>query len=199
MIGRITSRLSPTLRPWVETLAYLLLALIVAWLVASFAFRTFVVHGISMEPTLKSGDVVLANELGRTLTSLTGHSYIPKRGQPVVFKNPFYNQGDPNAFIVKRVIGLPNDRVVVRDGRISVYPAGSGDSINPDQGLQSPQQPTSGSVNRVVPENEVFVVGDNRLGNNSLDSRNGMSTVPVGQLRGNAFLLIWPPSRWSSL
>lgn len=146
-----------------------------------------------MEPTLRSGDVVLTNKIPYTLGSFTGKPHTPSRGSLVVFKNPFYNQEDPDMFIVKRVVGLPGDHVVIRDGRITIFPAGvTPFGFNPDAGIDGPQNPTSGTVDLTVPDNELFVVGDNRDGQNSLDSRNGMSTVPLREVKGTVVMRLWP-------
>jgi signal peptidase I len=196
MFKKLTTKLSPRARNWVSFGAWTIGAILVAVLLASFVVRTYVVHGISMEPTLHSGDVLLTSKLGRTFANAAGKAYIPKRDDLVVFTNPFYNQGDPDMFIVKRVIGLPGDRVVVRDGRITVYPAGSATGLNPDENVVGPQGPTSGNVDRVVPDDELFVAGDNRLGKNSLDSRNGMSTVPTREIQGVVVARFWPISQF---
>jgi len=189
-------RLSPLARSWTMFGVWTVLALIVAIGIVTFVGRSYSVHGISMEPTLHSQDIVFTNKLGHTLAQLTGKPFMPSRNALIVFNNPFYNQGDPNMFIVKRVIGLPGDRVVVRDGRVTIYPNGdTSKGFNPDDNVTGPQSPTSGNVDRIVPEGEVFVAGDNRLGNNSLDSRNGMSTVPVGEIQGVIVLRLWPLNR----
>lgn len=171
---------------------WVIVAIVLAVFMVNFVARSYSVHGISMEPTLRSGDVVLTSKITTSWSRLTNQQYVPARGTLVVFKNPFYNQGDPDMFIVKRVIGTPGDRVVVRDGRITVYPNNSTASLSPDHGIDGPQSPTSGSVDRVVPDDELFVAGDNRLEKNSLDSRNGMSTVPVREIQGIVVLRFWP-------
>jgi signal peptidase I len=147
-----------------------------------------------MEPTLRSGDIVLTNKLSYTIGAfISGTPHVPARNSLVVFKNPFFDQGDPNMFIVKRVIGQPGDRVIVRDGRIAVYTPDSPEvGFNPDEGIDGPQSPTSGNVDRVVPDGEIFVAGDNRLQKNSLDSRNGMSTVPLRDIQGTVIARFWP-------
>ncbi len=191
-------RLPTKWRTPVGIMAWLLIAVAVGLAVASFVARSYVVFGPSMEPALRPGDHILVNKLGRSVSWLTGHSYVPKRGELVVFRNPFYSQGNPDEFVVKRVIGLPGDRVEVHGGRITISPTKTPTpfSFNPDSGITGPQQPTSGTVDRIVPDDELFMVGDNRLGQNSLDSRNGMSTIPVRQLEGNVVVRLWPVTKW---
>lgn len=185
------SRLPSWTRRWVQRGLWVAAAAALALLLVTFVARSYSVHGISMEPTLRTGEAVFSTKLGRTLRSVIGKPFIPQRDQLIVFKNPFYNQGDPNMFIVKRVIGLPGERVVVRDGRITIYTP-DGKSFDPDDTIEGPQGPTSGNVDRIVPEDEVFVVGDNRQGKNSLDSRNGMSTLPVRDIEGTVLFRFWP-------
>ena len=192
MTRKLSAKLSPRARQWVSLGAWTIGAVVFAALVISFVIRSYAVHGISMEPTLHSGDALLTNKLGRTLANIAGKDFVPKRGELAVFTNPFYNQGDPDMFIVKRVIGLPGDRVVVRSGRITIYAAGSANGFNPDDNVVGPQRPTSGNVDRIVPDDEIFVAGDNRLGKNSLDSRNGMSTIPVKEIQGVVVARFWP-------
>jgi signal peptidase I len=192
-MNKLFARLSPTARTWLSWGLWTAVAIVVAIGLVSFVARSYTVHGISMEPTLHSGDIVLTSKLGKTWANLTGKAYTPKRNALVVFTNPFYNQGDPDMFIVKRVIGLPGDRVLVRDGRITIYPnADTTKGFDPDAAIDGPQTPTSGNVDRIVPEGEVFVAGDNRLGKNSLDSRNGMSTVPMRDIQGTVVMRFWP-------
>lgn len=193
MLRSYLSRLSPRRRAFLSLGLWAIVAVVAALLMVQFVARSFVVHGISMEPSLQAGDVVFTSKLPYTWNRLTGGQHIPQRGALVVFKNPFYSQGDPDMYIIKRVIGLPGDRVKVDDGRIIVFPAeGLGPAINPDDDIRGPQGPTSGSVDRIVPDGELFVVGDNRSGNSSLDSRNGMSTVPLREIHGTVMLRFWP-------
>lgn len=193
MFRGLGARVPTRYRPVISLAFWVVVGILAAALITTYSLRSYRVDGISMEPTLHTGDILLVNKLNRSLANTTGHAFVPKRGQIVVFKNPFFNQGDPNAYIVKRVIGLPGDHVVVQNGRVSISTAANPTtSFNPDDNITGPQSPTSGNVDRFVPDGEFFVAGDNRLGSNSLDSRNGMSTVPIDQIEGTAILKFWP-------
>lgn len=185
----------PHAQHWMRFGLWVIVAALLALLLVTFVARSYSVSGISMEPTLHSGEVLFSSKLARTFSNATGKPFVPKRGQLIVFKNPFYSQGDPNMFIIKRVIGLPHERVVVRDGRVIILTP-DGKSLNADDGVGGPQGPTSGNVNRIVPDDEIFVAGDNRQGKNSLDSRNGMSTLPVRDIEGTVLLRFWPLNKF---
>jgi signal peptidase I len=130
-----------------------------------------------MEPNVHNGEYVIVNKTAYWF----GHN--PQRGDVVVFQAPDQPQNDR----VKRVIGLPGDKVEVRsDG--TVYVNG--------QQLEEPYLPphhsgTSGTW--TVPEDEYFVMGDNR--SVSYDSREG-GPVPRSNIIGKAWLIIWPLHDW---
>jgi len=135
------------------------------------------VDGSSMEPSLQSGEFVIVNRLAYKLGE-------PESGDVVVFHFP----GDPGQEYIKRLIGLPGDAVRVSSG--TVY-------IN-DQALDEPYIAANpryqGSWN--VPENHIFVLGDNR--NNSSDSHN-WGSVPMENVIGEAFFIYWPPTDWGKI
>ena len=190
MRGRLAGRVPARYHGLVGSLFWVIAGVVLALVLTTFAFRSFRVDGISMEPTLKNGNILLVSKLGRTLG---GNNWVPKRDALVVFKNPLLNQGEASALIVKRVIGLPGDRVVVANGRITVYHAANPSvGLDPDASVSGPVGPTSGNVDVTVSSGELFVVGDNRQGNNSFDSRNGLSTVPISLVEGTVALRFWP-------
>lgn len=159
----------------------------------TFIFRTFSVVGPSMETTMYTGDRLIVNRLPVTGAQLQNKEYVPNRGQIIVFKNPNYTIGSPDEYIVKRVIGFPGERVVVKDGKITVYNAGHPAGFNPDDANHGePGQPTSGDVDETVPDGTLFVSGDHRQGNFSLDSRSGLGTIPYYDVVGPVSLRIWP-------
>ena len=164
-------------------------------LINTFLFRSFAVLGPSMESTFYTGDRLIVNRLPITGAQLQNKSYIPDRMQIIVFKNPNFIEGSPDEYIVKRVIAFPGERVTVADGVLKVYNNEHPDGFEPDKtvtGDDHPGSPTSGSVDMVVPDGSIFVSGDHREGDFSLDSRNGLGTIPLFDIVGPVTMRIFP-------
>lgn len=164
-------------------------------LLNSFVFQTFNVEGASMETTMYTGDRLIVNQLPVTASKLQNKPYLPERGQVIVFKNPNYNpSAGKDEYIVKRVIAFAGERVVVKDGVVTVYNNDQPGGFNPDTTVNKnePGQPTSGEVDTTVPEGTIFVMGDHRQGNYSCDSRNCMGAIPLYDIIGPVSLRIWP-------
>jgi signal peptidase I len=132
------------------------------------------VDGLSMEPTLHSGEFVIVNRLAYRLGQ-------PKTGDVIVFHPPT----DPEQEYIKRVIGLPGDEVVISDQQVQVN-----DSLLVEPYIASPPRYESSWE---VPEGSLFVLGDNR--NNSSDSHS-WGPVPLENVVGKAVIVYWPPSEW---
>lgn len=162
-------------------------------LINSFVFRSFNVEGPSMEKTLFTGDKLIVNKIPVTFAAIQGKDYVPKRGQVIVFKNPDFSLMGRDEYIVKRVVAFSGEKVVVLNGKVTVYNKAHPKGFNPDK-LTSDQEgfPTSGDVERTVASNEIFVMGDHRIGNFSLDSRNGLGTIPLNDIVGPVGLRIFP-------
>lgn len=161
-------------------------------LINTFVFRSFSVTGPSMEQTLYTGDRLIVNRLPVTMAHLQNNSYIPKRGQIIVFKNPLYSPGSEDMNLVKRVIAFAGERVTVKDGTLTVYNKEHPQGFHPDDSWDGPGSPTSGDTEVTVPEGSIFVAGDHRQGSYSLDSRNGLGTVPLYDVIGPVSLRLWP-------
>lgn len=183
--------------PWLKDAAGLLLfglaVLIGTVIINTYVFRSFNVEGPSMETTMRTGDRLIVNRLPVTLAQLQNKTYIPERGQIIVFKNPQYTVGNPDEFIVKRVIAFSGERVVLKDGQFTVYNAEKPNGFNPDDANNGePGKPTTGNVDAIVPDDTLFVSGDHRQGNYSFDSRNGLGYVPLFDVIGPVSMRIFP-------
>jgi signal peptidase I len=132
------------------------------------------VDGASMEPTLQSGEFVIVNKLAYWFGD-------PTLGDVIVFHFP----RDPDQEYIKRIIGLPGDQVEIKDGSVFV----NGQVLSEDYIAASPVY----NVSTEVPEDSLFVLGDNR--NNSSDSHN-WGPVPLDHVIGKASFVYWPPTEW---
>ncbi len=135
------------------------------------------VDGASMEPTLQSGEFVIVNKLAYMFGD-------PSIGDVIVFHFP----RDPDQEYIKRVIGLPGDRVEIKGGKVFV----NGEILSEDYIAASPVYENVWDI----PVDSLFVLGDNR--NNSSDSHN-WGPVPMEFVIGKATFIYWPPTEWGVL
>lgn len=162
-------------------------------LINTYVFRSFNVEGPSMEKTLYTGDRLIVDRLPVTWAQLQNKDYVPGRGQVIVFKNPKFSIGDPNEYIVKRVIAFAGEHVVLKDGTYMVFNSEHPNGFNPDDDNHGePGSPTSGETDVIVPDGTLFVSGDHREGNYSYDSRNGLGYIPLYDVVGPVSLRIYP-------
>lgn len=181
------------IRDVVGILVFVSLVVLGAMFINAFIFRSFSVTGPSMEDTMHTGDRLIVNRVPVTWDRLLGNKYLPDRGQVIVFKNPLYQVGRPDEFIVKRVVALPGERVEVKDGEVTIFNDEHPRGFNPDDEFNGePGSPTSGDMSMTVPQDEIFVIGDHRDGNFSLDSRNGLGTIPLYDVIGPVSIRIFP-------
>jgi signal peptidase I len=161
-------------------------AVVVALLIKTFVVQAFRIPSESMVPTLEMGDRVLVNKLSYDAHDLN-------RGDVVVFERPDDLPAGPNEpkDLIKRVIGLPGEQIVTRDGRVYI------DGRLLEEPYLPPSTPTVGIEEELtVPEGEVLVLGDNRQ--NSSDGR-VFGPVPTDSVIGRAFMIMWPPGRMGAL
>lgn len=159
----------------------------------AFIFRSFNVEGPSMEPTMHTGDRLIVSRLPVTFSQLQNNPYVPDRGQVIVFKNPMFVPGLGEEYIVKRVIAFEGERVVLKDGKFTVYNNEHITGFNPDDDNNGePGSYTAGEVDETVPDGTIFVAGDHREEGYSRDSRNGLGMIPLYDIIGPVTLRIFP-------
>jgi signal peptidase I len=178
----LVARRRRALIDWVVVIG---VALLVAFLVRTFVLAHFVVDGESMVSTLHDGDRVFVNKLSYRL-------HDPHRGDVVVLHEI---QGASSRDLIKRVIALPGETIEMRNCDVSI------DGKHLDEPYLDQQIVTPGNCGAEipptkVPDNHVFVMGDNRPG--SLDSR-ALGTIDEDDLVGRAFVVFWPKADWQWL
>ena len=173
---------TPALGCLLESVETLVLTLVIFWVIQSFVAQPFKVQQVSMERTLEPDQYVLVDKLTPRFDAY-------KRGDIVVFNPPeTWTQADQP--YIKRVIGIGGDTIELRDG--SVYVDGTKldePYIYQEDGLPQPTESFNGTDRWVVPDGELFLMGDHR--GNSSDSREG-GPVPVDRVIGRAWLRYWP-------
>jgi signal peptidase I len=178
----------------ISTIVFIIAAPLLALTINFFMFQSYAVDGVSMNKTLADGDRLIVNKLGKTWSSLTRTSFMPKRGSIVIFERPLQDSGiaSQQKVLIKRAIGLPGDRVVVQQGKITIFNQEHPDGYSPDNEgsyKDTYTPPTDGSIDTIVPEGHVFLCGDNRP--NSTDSRI-FGPVPTKNIIGTLAVRFYP-------
>lgn len=203
---------------WIEFPLLIGVALLVAILIKTFLFQAFYIPSSSMEDTLEINDRVLVNKLAYQVGDMAQGDVIvfddPRGGfeQPEesvidsAVRNVFESIGvaAPRSEFIKRIIGLPGDTVTIVEGGVVVngVPLAEESYIKPGSTTEAASREIEGCDNApsttlcVVPDGHLFVMGDNR--NSSQDSR-VFGPIPVDDVVGKAFVIIWPPGRWGGL
>ena len=199
-----------------ELLTIVIAAAVLTLLVKAFVIQVYRIPSASMENTLQIGDRVLVNKVVYHFRGIARGDVVVFSGQdswgpdaPPPSSNPVVRVFDDvlsglglhseQTYYIKRVIGLPGDRVACcTDGKVTV----NGVPLDEGQYLFPGNPPSTFKFSDVVPSGHLWVMGDHR--SDSDDSRYhpgdpGGGAVPENEVVGRAFLIIWPPSQLRDL
>jgi signal peptidase I len=166
-----------------EIIKIALIALAIVLPIRYFLFQPFIVKGESMSPNFESGDYLIVDEISYRFSE-------PQRGDIVVFKYP----KDTTQRFIKRIIGLPGETVIVKNGEVSVTKVG-GENVVLDENYLPSDLKTYGDANTTLKADEYFVLGDNRT--YSYDSRS-WGVVQKSYIIGRAFIRLYPVTELST-
>ncbi len=162
-----------------ELAKILIISLAIIIPIRLFLVQPFFVRGASMEPNFEDGQYLIIDELSYRFSVI-------RRGEVVVFRYP----QDPSQYYIKRIVGLPEEKIEIKDDKIFIYsdefPAGV---LLDESEYLSLDKITGGVLEIVLDENEYFVLGDNRA--HSSDSRR-WGPLPRKYIVGRAWVRAWP-------
>jgi len=174
------------------------IAILLALVIRTVAVQSFKIPSESMVRTLRIGDQLLVNRLAYGVQNPFKDEYLvrysaPNRGEIIVFRHP----NPPHTVLIKRCLGLPGDRIEMRDKALYI----NGQPLDEPYALHGDPRffPRESGIARdnfgplTIPPDQYFMLGDNR--DNSADSR-FWGLLPFAMIEGRAFFIYWPPSRW---
>lgn len=166
---------------FIELIKLALFAVVTIFLVRYFLFKPFYVKGASMEPNFFDREYLIIDEVSYRLTT-------PRRGDVVVFRYPVNRK----EFFLKRIIGLPGERVKIKDGQVIIYNQENLEGMVLGEGYLPASLKSRPDTDVNLKADEYFLLGDNR--NSSFDSR-FFGAVKEADLVGRVWLRGWPFDR----
>lgn len=168
------SKLKKEILEWIKTIGF---AMVLALLITSVIAPT-IVSGESMYPTLKDKDYLFINKLSYKKKD-------PERGDIIVFKTDLIDSDSgKKKDLVKRVIGLPGEHIVIKDGQVYIN-----NKLIKEEYLDGVY--TQGDIDMVIPNNHIFTMGDNRP--ESGDSRqSNIGPVSIDDIVGEVMIRLYP-------
>ena len=159
-----------------ENVLYIGCAVGLALLIQAFVVRPFIVSGNSMDPSIKNSQYLIIDEVSYKF-------HTPERGDVIVFKAP----PEPEKYYIKRIIGLPGDKVKIVGSQITIYNTEYPEGLKLKEDFITHEK--LDDIEMTVPMGQYYVMGDNRSG--SYDSRS-WGTLPKANIRGRALLRLLP-------
>jgi signal peptidase I len=167
-----------------ELVKVVVISLVIIIPVRYFLIQPFYVKGASMEPNFHDNEYLIIDEL-------TYRFHPPVRGDIVVFRYP----KDPQEYFIKRVIGLPGEKVEIKDGQVFIYNQEFKDGVALDESYLSSDVKTyanEGTESVTLGQNEYYMMGDNRT--ESKDSRS-FGPVDISFFTGRVMFRGWPVNK----
>lgn len=164
-----------------DIVTFALLVILVVVPIRIFIAQPFIVDGSSMYPTFQNSNYLIVDEITYDFSK-------PQRGDIIVFRYP----GDPSIFYIKRIIGLPNETITIKNGNVTI--------IEPDGATRTLVEPfisakdATYNIKRTLGPKQYFVMGDNRP--ESSDSR-VWGPLPARDIIGRVLLRLFPLSKTS--
>lgn len=168
-----------------EIVRILLISLAIVVPIRYFLVQPFVVRGASMEPNFTDKEYLVIDEASYYFRP-------PVRGEVVVFRYP----RDTTEFFIKRIIGLPGEKVSIRKGRIAIANRAYPEGFMLEEPYLDPLLKTYPDMEKTLGQDEYFVLGDNR--NASSDSRI-WGVLPGKLITGRAAWSAWPPQTFGAV
>lgn len=181
-IAKAARRFVNFILDFLETIVVALSIFVVIYL---FLMQPHEIKGSSMEPNFYNSEYILTDKISYRL-------HAPTRGDVVIFKAP----ENPDVDYIKRVIGLPADRIKIQNGSVYLNGEKLREDYLRDQTYLPPGSYMAEGVEITIPGGKLFVMGDNRP--HSSDSRR-FGPVPFDAIIGRAFLRYWPVTSFGML
>lgn len=178
-----TSKMYAAKVVFIELAKIITLVIMIIVLVRYFLFRPFDVQGASMEPNYVEDEYLIIDELSYRFS-------LPERGDVIVFRSQDKNK----EFFLKRIVGLPNEKIKVQGGKVVVYNGIQPDGVVIDEDMYLPASEfTDGELVVTLEGDEYFVLGDNR--GVSFDSRK-FGPINRDSIVGRVWLRGWPVEKF---
>lgn len=181
------------LKTFASFLVFVAGVVIAAFLINQFVFQSYYVDGTSMTPTLQNDDRLIIDKIDHSIANLQGKAYIPQRGQIIVLDSSIVGLNGHQEQLIKRVIGLPGDTINIQNGVVTIKNKDNPNGFDVEKQLGLTLQPTfvESPQQWTIQDDQVFVMGDNRVENGSYDSR-AFGPIDADKIVGRLWARILP-------
>ena len=161
-----------------EVIKIVTVSLIIIIPIRMYVVQPFIVEGDSMLPNFHDGEYLIVDEISYRFAD-------PKRGDVIIFHPP----QNPKNYYIKRIIGMPGEKVVLKDQQIVIYNTDHEEGAVLDESLYLTNSDIVEEIEIELEEDQYYVIGDNR--NNSLDSRR-FGPINFSNIKGRALIRAFP-------